>query len=142
MKIQKFDSVSAPDYPNRRQFAECKALLGAAVIGLGGVVLAADAPAPLAGKMMVEPRPEAPAKPETPAPAVKDYVVQKGDTLYGIAQKQLGAGKRWPELIRVNPGLTEKNLKPGQTIKVPEAAGQPVEPPRLGGVMPAPPPAK
>jgi hypothetical protein len=140
MKIQKFDSVSAPDYPNRRQFAECKALLGAAVIGLGGVVLAADAPMPLGGKMMVEPRPEAPAKPETPAPAVKDYVVQKGDTLYGIAQKQLGAGKRWPEIIQANPGLTEKNLKPGQTIKIP-AAVAPVEPPRLGGVM-APPPAK
>lgn len=137
MKVQKMNRTSVPAYPNRWQFAECKALLGAAVIGLGGVVLAADPPVQVDGKMVAEPRPEVPAKPVAPSPAVKDYVVQKGDTLYGIAQAQLGAGKRWTEIIQANPGLTDKNLKPGQTIKIPTAVA-PVEPPRLGGVIAAP----
>lgn len=47
------------------------------------------------------------------------YVVQKGDTLYGIAQKKWGAGKQWRALVVINPGLTAKNLKPGQILKVP-----------------------
>jgi nucleoid-associated protein YgaU len=54
-------------------------------------------------------------------PAAKSdatYVVRSGDTLADIAQKQLGSAKRWPELVKLNPGLDPKNLKIGTTIKL------------------------
>jgi 5'-nucleotidase len=47
------------------------------------------------------------------------HVVQKGETLYGIAQAKLGAGKEWPRIVQANPGLTPENLKAGQTIIIP-----------------------
>ncbi len=70
MKVCKFASVPAPAYPSHRQFAECKLLLGAAVIGLGSAVQAADRSVAVDG-LMKEARQEAPAKP-TPAPAPAD----------------------------------------------------------------------
>lgn len=70
MKVQKFEQVPELGYPNRRQFSECKVLLGAAVIGLGGIAIAGEPPVRLDGDIMVAPRIEAPAKP-APAPAEK-----------------------------------------------------------------------
>lgn len=73
------------------------------------------------------PRPEArpiPPAPEPepelePVPADRTYVVKKGDTLWGIATRELGAGKRWTEIPAINPGLKPEALKPGQTLKLP-----------------------
>lgn len=68
MNVKKFESV--PAYPSHRQFAECKLLLGAAVISLGSTVMAANEPPPkLGGDIKMEPRKEAPAKP-APKPEV------------------------------------------------------------------------
>jgi LysM repeat protein len=47
------------------------------------------------------------------------YKVVKGDTLSGIALKKLGNASRWREIIALNPGLTERNLRVGQTIRLP-----------------------
>jgi nucleoid-associated protein YgaU len=76
-------------------------------------------PAPAAGT-------PAPGRFETvssaaPAPAGNTYTVQKGDTLWSIAQRFLGDGHRWREIIDVNPGLDPdpSKLKVGQVIVLP-----------------------
>lgn len=58
---------------------------------------------------------------ESPAPpaAGNTYTVQKGDTLWSIAQKFLGNGQRWREIVDVNPGLDPSKLKVGQSIVLP-----------------------
>jgi nucleoid-associated protein YgaU len=53
------------------------------------------------------------------APGGKTWAVRKDDTLYSIAQVTLGDAKRWPEIKAVNPGLDEKALPVGKTIKIP-----------------------
>jgi nucleoid-associated protein YgaU len=72
------------------------------------------------------PKSAAPAVlPASTTPAAKSdatYVVRNGDTLADIAQRQLGSAKRWPELVKLNPGLDPKNLKIGTTIKLGGAA--------------------
>jgi LysM repeat protein len=70
------------------------------------------------------------ATPSTqPAGAValgpQDYKVQKGDTLYSIALKQLGSGKRWHELLDMNTqilGGKPTGLRPGMILRL-AAAG-------------------
>lgn len=57
------------------------------------------------------------------APAVgTDYVVQKGDTLEGIARAKFGDGQKWRSIVELNPGLKPESLKVGQTIKLPWGA--------------------
>ncbi len=53
--------------------------------------------------------------------APRTYTVQKGDTLWSIAQRFLGDGKRWREIIDANPGMdpVPANLKVGQVITLP-----------------------
>jgi len=48
------------------------------------------------------------------------YTIRKKDTLWSIATRYLGSGKRWPEIVAVNPGLDPKKLRIGQTIKIPQ----------------------
>lgn len=48
------------------------------------------------------------------------YTVKKGDTLWRIAQKQLGRGNRWTDIQRLN-GLKSDRILVGQTIKIPKA---------------------
>lgn len=50
--------------------------------------------------------------------AYKTYTVQKGDTLWGIAQKMLGNGSRYPEIKRIN-GMTGDTIHPGQILTLP-----------------------
>ena len=62
--------------------------------------------------------------PVVSAPAAgSDYVVQKGDTLEGIARAKLGDGQKWKAIVDLNPGLKPESLKIGQTIKLPASAG-------------------
>lgn len=52
----------------------------------------------------------------------QDYKVQKGDTLYSIARKQLGSGKRFQELLELNTqmlGGKPSGLRPGQILHLP-----------------------
>lgn len=64
------------------------------------------------------------------------YTVKAGDTLYIIAQQQLGEGNRWREIIKPNGSpFTEEeayNLQQGQEIYLPESTSPP---PPLGGGM-------
>lgn len=52
--------------------------------------------------------------------AYTTYTVKKGDTLWRIAQKQLGKGNRYREIMIAN-GLTSDKLKVGQILKIPKA---------------------
>jgi nucleoid-associated protein YgaU len=61
------------------------------------------------------------------------YTVQRGDTMYAIAQKLLGNGNRYPELCGANVQRVGSNcnlLKPGMTIIVPSDI-QAYTPPQL-----------
>lgn len=46
------------------------------------------------------------------------YIVKKGDSLWKIAQSQLGDGNRYPEIKKLN-NLTSDVLKVGQILKMP-----------------------
>ncbi|MBL9147669.1 MAG: LysM peptidoglycan-binding domain-containing protein [Phycisphaerae bacterium] len=55
------------------------------------------------------------------APKFKVYKVREGDTLYGIAQRELGKGDRWKELQSSNVDVLKSaaDLTPGMQIKIP-----------------------
>ncbi len=46
------------------------------------------------------------------------YTVKAGDTLWDIAQSQLGNGSRYKEIMTLN-GLTSDIIQPGQVLKLP-----------------------
>ena len=50
---------------------------------------------------------------------VRTYRVKPGDTLPKIATATLRDGTRWPEIVELNPGLTERNLHEQETIRIP-----------------------
>lgn len=54
-----------------------------------------------------------------------EYVVQKGDTLSGIAQKVLGKSGRWNEIAALNPSVDPNRLIVGARLRLPKgvAAG-------------------
>ena len=64
---------------------------------------------------------EVPAKEITAEP--KYYTVQKGETLWGLSEKNLGAGKRWGEIQDMEGQTfteeTAKTLQAGQQILIP-----------------------
>ena len=64
---------------------------------------------------------ETPSEPVTaPAKPKEDvYTVQAGDTLWKIAQKFLGKGSRYKEIMRLN-NLKSDIIKPKQTLKIPK----------------------
>ncbi|HET6375973.1 MAG TPA: LysM peptidoglycan-binding domain-containing protein, partial [Methylocella sp.] len=70
-------------------------------------------------------KPSAP-KPEETAPkapgALQPYTLAAGDTLTGIATRFFGDAKRWHEIVKLNPGLSPRRLKPGQVINLPAGA--------------------
>ena len=57
-----------------------------------------------------------------PLAGAREYKVQRGDTLYSIASKQLGASKRWQEVMDLNNttlGGKPQGLRPGQVLRLP-----------------------
>lgn len=46
------------------------------------------------------------------------YTVQVGDSLWAIAQRELGNGSRWQEISKLN-GLTSTTIRVGQKLKLP-----------------------
>ncbi len=53
-------------------------------------------------------------------PGEQSYVVEEGDTLWSIAERLLGDGQRWRDIVEMNPGLVPEELHAGQTLSLPE----------------------
>ena len=72
------------------------------------------------------------------APGEGSYTVQKGDSYYVIAQKQLGSASRWKEIQKLN-GIGPEELHVGQVIKLPGKDSATAAPtPVTGGTEPPP----
>ena len=57
-----------------------------------------------------------------PSAGGREYKVQRGDTLYSIASRQLGSPKRWHEVLDLNSttlGGRPEGLRPGQVLRLP-----------------------
>ena len=50
----------------------------------------------------------------------RTYVVQKGDTLFGIAKSQYGDGNKYKKIAAANPTVNAGALKAGQKIVIPQ----------------------
>ena len=58
----------------------------------------------------------------TPASSDRTYTVKEGDTIYGIAKKNLGDSNRWKDVFELNKDQLRgdpRRLKPGMTLKLP-----------------------
>jgi nucleoid-associated protein YgaU len=75
--------------------------------------------APIATVRRSKPQPA--LSPATTA-AQKTVRVQKGDSLWKVAQEKLGRGKRWPELLAANPNIVNPNqIRAGAQLNLPFA---------------------
>ena len=52
-------------------------------------------------------------------PAGGAYTVQRGDTLWSIASRHYGSGKRWRDIVNANPGLVPERMAVGQSLRMP-----------------------
>jgi nucleoid-associated protein YgaU len=61
-----------------------------------------------------------PAAANAPSPAVHTVTVLRGDSLWKLAQQNLGRGSRWHELLAANPNIVDPTrLAAGTQIVVP-----------------------
>ncbi len=49
----------------------------------------------------------------------RTYVVKRGDTLWGIAQRTYGDGKQYRKILAANPNIKGEQLNVGQKIVIP-----------------------
>jgi nucleoid-associated protein YgaU len=75
-----------------------------------------------AGAAPKSPPPAPPAG--SPQPTRRTYVVKEGDSLWLIAERELGGGKWMNKILEANRGLDPATLKAGQTILLPERNGR------------------
>lgn len=55
-------------------------------------------------------------------PAAGQYRVLEGESLWTIAERTLGSGERYKDILAANPGLSADRLKAGQLIQLPSGA--------------------
>ena len=63
----------------------------------------------------------APTPAPAPAPAPTGYSVQRGDSLWAIAARELGSGTRWREIQQAN-NISGTLIHPGQALTIPGRA--------------------
>ena len=76
--------------------------------------------AKLLGSTATVKEPEPVKEPEKTTAAYTTYTVKKGDTLWRIAQKNLGKGTRYKEIQQLN-GMQDDRIRVGQKLKIPKA---------------------
>ncbi|PYT70150.1 MAG: hypothetical protein DMG39_16580 [Acidobacteria bacterium] len=86
-------------------------------------------PAPRTPRVLPAP----PSARVAPAPAISGkltvVIVKPGDSLWKFAASRLGDGRRWQELLSLNPGLSDPNvLKVGSEIVLPSSFAPPRTP--------------
>lgn len=123
MNVKKSTHTTTPQYPTKRQLLSYGVSLGAAAVALGTIaggcrhVVTQPESYSTGGVIATEGLPPA-------EPRENSCVIQKGDTLFAIAQRSLGNGNRWREIVAINPGLAPKRLKVGQTLMLPTPPAQ------------------
>ncbi|MEL7237575.1 MAG: LysM domain-containing protein [Planctomycetota bacterium] len=81
----------------------------------GGVLDVSDTPLP-----MFDPAsPAAVATINVGTPGPRQHTVAAGETLYAISRTHLGDGRRWRDVVAINPGLDPTALVVGQTLMLP-----------------------
>jgi nucleoid-associated protein YgaU len=81
--------------------------------------------APTTPETPVEPLPppatDVTVKPVAPTAAAQTHTVQKGDTLYSLANRYYGDGKLWPKILEANRDKikNEKTVPIGAVLKIP-----------------------
>ena len=63
-----------------------------------------------------------PASPLAPGSAARTHVVQPGESFSTIAAAVYGNPSYYPHLLRANPNVDPKKLRPGMTINIPDPA--------------------
>lgn len=77
-------------------------------------------------------KPAAVATKSDPAPATGDYQVADGESLWGIAQSQLGNGGLWEQIAALNPKIDPDRLEPGTWLVLPNVTALAKETPQVG----------
>lgn len=98
-------------------------------LAVGTVIRLPTLPELVGESPAVEPGEE--ASPGDEVTGQRTYVVQPGDTFYGIAARLLGSGARWKEILELNRDVVHgnaKGLQPGQTLRLPARTGTPERP--------------
>jgi LysM repeat protein len=84
--------------------------------------------APVSSIRPAQPQPAANSAPVIRLAATQKTVsVHRGDSLWKLAQQNLGRGNRWTELLAVNPGIADPNqIRAGTQLNLPAVAAIPV----------------
>ena len=90
------------------------ALPGGAAPSEAPVVVPAEAEQPMPAAM-----PTAAPVAAASAAGPRTHVVQRGETLYSLAQAFYGSGKQWQTIADANPGVTPSRMPVGQTLMIP-----------------------
>ena len=137
--------LSAPSIPGLAlpQRAAGQLVAVAALLFMAAPVVVSAFPAPPVRAATAPPVPE-PPRPEVaaqvaPVPTVApvkreqstiDYTVKRGDSLWKIAERLLGDGVRYPEIVELNQGVLNGRpdfISAGTVLKVPHEATPPDE---------------
>jgi proteasome lid subunit RPN8/RPN11 len=64
--------------------------------------------------------PDVAAAPSSGEPQTgSEHIVQRGDTLWSIAEQRLGSGYAWPRIAKANPGLVPDLIVTGRRLVIP-----------------------
>ena len=86
--------------------------------------------APAASEPAAVPATPSPAPRTDAAASVVTHTVRRGETLWSIAEHHLGAGSRYPEIVKLNQSVLQGKpqfLRPGWVLRLPSTAAAAVE---------------